>query len=665
MKFRLLIISFYIISGLFYSEVTAQSFTEQTDSILRDLSGITNDSLRIVRLSDVAYSFENNEPDVSIMLYDEAIRLSRKMGFPFLEGLNARYKGLVFKNQARYDSALQWMHLAVDLITEEISITEKAKAYFSLATIYQLKGDFERATTHYISSMKLFEKTGNEVGISKASSNLGAMYFEMNQTDKALYYDSIAVDNARWLNDSTGLASALVNLGTARNKSGDHETALGHFLEAMAIARAISDEFILSYIYSNLADYYGNLDQYNEALQFSGLAYELARKNNNPAEMSAFLHYKGFYQVKTGAGTEGILNMKEALRLNRKYGLKEERIGLLNHLAEAYELVDNTRDALIFVRAAHDLKDSIYTEEMMENIHELRLNYETEKKEKQIAELQYQQELNQKNRIFLIWSSAGLGLLLILSVILLIFYRQKLKINLLLAKQNEEISRRKIQALEQEKTIHSMDAMIRGQEEERKRIANDLHDGLGSLLSTIQIHFNKIQEELEHLQKLKTHLRAFEMLDDACAEVRKISHDMMPGSLEKLGLQAALKDLVSRIETSANLKVVFQEFGDKKHLDKTNETMLFRIVQEMLNNVVKHAEAKEVILQLTWHEHSLNVIVEDDGKGFDANLVDAGIGLQSIRQRVDYLGGELGIDTQKGRGSTFTIDIPLNKNPKE
>ena len=274
--------------------------------------------------------------------------------------------------------------------------------------------------------------------------------------------------------------------------------------------------------------------------------------------------------------------------------------------------------------------------------------------------LEFNQQLQERRNRNLVYFLAGLGLLLILLGFLVVFYRQKLRISRLLAKQNEEINQRKIQALEQEKTIHSMDAMIRGQEEERARIANDLHDGLGSLLSTIQMHFNKIQEELNSLQKLNAHLKAFEMLDDACVEVRKISHDMMPGALEKLGLMPALNDLVNNLKSTGKMNVVMQEFGDKQKLDKTQEMMLYRIVQELMNNVSKHAQANELIVQFTWHENMLNLIVEDDGKGFDQDKIEAGLGLESIQRRVDYLRGKLYVESAVGKGSTFTMDIPIN-----
>ncbi|HPE56150.1 MAG TPA: sensor histidine kinase [Bacteroidales bacterium] len=651
---------FIFLFGLLNSFANGQTGSQRIDSIMGQMAEIENDSIRIRNLSDVAYSFESTEPNIAMKLYDIAIDQSQKKQFGLLEGLNYRYKGLVYKDQSNYDSALLYFKLADEKMDHGPIINEKAKLYFDIATVYQLKGDFESAASYYIQSIRLFEETAGRLGISRASSNLGALYLEMGLVTNAIYYDSTAVAMAKQIQDSSGLASSLVNLGIAKGAAGQNTQVLPQFMEAMTIAESLNDQFILSYVYSNLADYYGKQKNFSKALDFSSLALEIARTQNNLAEMSTFRHFKGYYQMKTGDIYEGIGNMEAALKSNRELGLEEERIDLLIHLAEAYEAVGNIKKALDLTRSAHFLNDSIYNHKMQQTVNELRLKYETENKERRIMRLEFNQQLQERRNRNLVYFLAGLGLLLILLGFLVVFYRQKLRISRLLAKQNEEINQRKIQALEQEKTIHSMDAMIRGQEEERARIANDLHDGLGSLLSTIQMHFNKIQEELNSLQKLNAHLKAFEMLDDACVEVRKISHDMMPGALEKLGLMPALNDLVNNLKSTGKMNVVMQEFGDKQKLDKTQEMMLYRIVQELMNNVSKHAQANELIVQFTWHENMLNLIVEDDGKGFDQDKIEAGLGLESIQRRVDYLRGKLYVESAVGKGSTFTMDIPIN-----
>ncbi len=268
-------------------------------------------------------------------------------------------------------------------------------------------------------------------------------------------------------------------------------------------------------------------------------------------------------------------------------------------------------------------------------------------------------EKEQRTRWFLT-VSAVLLVLMIFSLVL--YYRQKMKNRELTMQRDAEINRRKLEELKKNQKLYALDAMITGQEVERRRIAQDLHDGLGVLLSSVQMQFSAVQEEIDKLQRLDVYRRANEMLDEACSEVRKIAHNMMPGTLLKLGLIPALKDMCERIETSSTTQVEFHAFGLEKRLTEVMEITVYRLVQEALNNIVKHAAATEVLIQLSKNEEHLTVTIEDNGKGFD--VVEAkkkeGMGLKNMESRVKYLNGELTIESQPGNGTTINIDIPVH-----
>ena len=155
--------------------------------------------------------------------------------------------------------------------------------------------------------------------------------------------------------------------------------------------------------------------------------------------------------------------------------------------------------------------------------------------------------------------------------------------------------------------------------------------------------------------------KASEMIDEACTEVRKIAHEMMPQALEKLGLKKALQDLVQKTEASHDFEIQLQIYGQEQILEDGINVMLYRIVQELLNNIIKYAEAKEVLVQITYSEDWLNLTVEDDGKGFDPNNVaeDKGMGLKSIAFRTQYIGGEYEIDSRPEMGTLVSINVPL------
>ena len=207
--------------------------------------------------------------------------------------------------------------------------------------------------------------------------------------------------------------------------------------------------------------------------------------------------------------------------------------------------------------------------------------------------------------------------------------------------------------------------MLKGQEMERKRIAQDLHDRLGSMLSMVKIHFNSVEENISAIQEQNNiqYEKAHSLLDEACEEVRKIAHDMVSGVLHKFGLLPALHSLQTSINETGQLKLSVLDFGfHQDRLEYEIEINVYRIIQELLGNVLKHAQASEMTIQLIKKENNLHVQVEDDGIGFNAENISSfgGMGLKNIGARVNSLNGELNIDSGKGSGTIVIIDIPLN-----
>ena len=202
-----------------------------------------------------------------------------------------------------------------------------------------------------------------------------------------------------------------------------------------------------------------------------------------------------------------------------------------------------------------------------------------------------------------------------------------------------------------------------GQEKERRRIAQELHDRLGSMLSMVKIHFKSVEDQIVNLKESnkKQYEKANQLLDGACEEVRKISHDLISSVLYKFGLPVAIENLVDSIQESGQLEIEFIKSGleDERYKYET-EINIYRILQELISNVLKHSKASEMIVQLIQRNNNLRIQVEDNGVGFDpSNTVSDGIGLQGIRARVDQLEAEMNIDSNPGSGTLINIDIPL------
>jgi two-component system, NarL family, sensor kinase len=214
---------------------------------------------------------------------------------------------------------------------------------------------------------------------------------------------------------------------------------------------------------------------------------------------------------------------------------------------------------------------------------------------------------------------------------------------------------------EKEKQLVALTSIMQGQEAERARIAKDLHDGLGGMLSGIKLNVSAMKGNIiipgqgaDFFNKLIT------QLDSAIAEMRRVAHNMMPEALLKFGLNEAIKDYCDGINESKAVKIKFTQLGLTQPLEKSVEVILYRIIQELTNNVIKHADAKNIFIQLSENENMLNLTVEDDGKGFDASqlAIIKGTGLQNVQSRVDYLKGSLNIESEIGKGTSVIIEIP-------
>nr|WP_321411287.1 sensor histidine kinase [uncultured Allomuricauda sp.] len=228
----------------------------------------------------------------------------------------------------------------------------------------------------------------------------------------------------------------------------------------------------------------------------------------------------------------------------------------------------------------------------------------------------------------------------------------------LLAEQEAQLKQQRVENLLKEQELVSIDAMIEGQEKERQKVAGELHDDLGSLMATIKLHFdnakvNKKDPSLQNAQKL---------LEEAYQKIRSIAHNKNSGVMSHQGLLPAINKMAQIISETNALDVTVEDFGLGDRLENSLELSIFRMIQELVANAIKHADATKVSIQITQHEDNLNIIIEDNGKGFDRSKLkkeQSGMGLTNIEKRVEHLEGNFTVDSVLGKGTSILIDIPV------
>lgn len=334
------------------------------------------------------------------------------------------------------------------------------------------------------------------------------------------------------------------------------------------------------------------------------------------------------------------------------------------YLAQYYRALNQMDKAFVYLHKYSRLNDSLLNERRQAIIHDLLIRHRLHEQEAKISELKKNASIaeyhSRAQKILTYALLLGSIIILVSAYLTIRNYQHRLNTKQIIHKQREEINQSRITELENNLKIETMQSMILGQEAERERIAKDLHDSLGGLLSTVKLHFDAIQSQSPELKEMSEYQKAYTLLDEACKEVRNISNNMQPGALLRMGVIPAINDLINRLQSDETPQIDFQHYGTNGQLDQTVVLNIYRIVQELLNNSLKHARADQILIQLIEKEDEIMVIVEDDGVGYDHEAVKQGMGTENIASRVNFLKGDLSIHSVTGEGTSTMINIPLS-----
>lgn len=402
---------------------------------------------------------------------------------------------------------------------------------------------------------------------------------------------------------------------------------------------------------------------YAQAILYFSKNLEDAGRLENKVERVAALYNLGWASLsnKDLSAARDWLQQSYDLALAASFRNQAYKAALL--LSETLEQLNQLPGSIAFAKKAIQLQDSIYQQETVSQLQFLEARYQNEKRARQIATLERdnetQEEAIQARNRTLILVVLGAA---VLSVILWLMYRNSRQ-KQLLAEQDRRLKAEQILFLERQQQVVSLQSMVNGQESERTRVARDLHDGLGGLFSTIKMYFSALQHEETQLKNSPLFQKSLEMVNSASEEVRRIAHNMMPEVLIKMGLVQATAELANSISAGKLMQVSLQTYGMEKRLNSSTEIMLYRILQELLNNIIRHARADQAIIQFNREGSRLSITVEDNGRGFSTREADekTHAGLRSVESRVAYLNGELSIDSQQEVGTTVLMNFLIDE----
>ncbi len=602
----------------------------------------------ITTFYEKAQKAEKENPDSAIFYYTYIVNSSSaKKQQPEFIGKSYRRLALI-TSQTDIDKAMVYCKNAIAVFQQLNNIKEQGITYNSIANIYQRKGYFDLSIQHYLTSAALFEKINFYKGLTICYSNIASIYNNTEQYQKNLVYNKLAYQTSLKEKDSFSIGMIAHDLSVAfvSNKMPDSAKILA--TEALSIGRAINDDFVQAYAHKAFTEYYLSDNKLIEAQQ-SAAAY-LSHILKTGAEYDICLAY--IKNASIDLKLRRLSDANAAIERGMGYAQKSNSFQLYKNLyslkKEYYAQTGDYKNAYQAAQLFQQYNDSVFSEKRNNALNELETKYQTAKKETQIAQ---QQVKIKQAKTRLIVSIILLVVLLAGAVMVYFFFRQR-----------QVLLQNKIVTIEQQKKLELTQAIMDGEEQERMRLAKELHDGIGGLMSMIKLQFTNFKKSRTEIQNDHEYNAALDLLNTASQDIRKISHALMPSALERLGLVEALEQFCGQAEKSGNLQIDFQHYGLEERLPAKMELLAYRIVQELLNNVLKYASAKEVLVQVSKHEQQLSLVVEDDGKGFDVETIKnrEGIGLHSMQKRIELMGGKMDIDSAVGKGTSINIELSVS-----
>ena len=590
----------------------------QIDSLKALIAQTENDSLKMEYYNELRKRTVRTDISEAMTYNDQYLQLAKELELKFKEALGHAYKGNLHVRLAEYPEAIEELIFAI----------------------------------------KYFEATNDSIRMASTYNSIGAAYEHMGNDSLTLIFFQKTFDIASALNDSRRMVLSLNNMSNVAVRAENFEKSEGLLAEAIRLSEGQAD----------LKDYYviSLLNSANTKLELGKFAegdemYQQLLKHPNAQSnylRSLSLKGAGNAKLRQKAYTIALSYLSEAYEMVNTFNFISLKADVLENLSEAYEGVGNTKLALAHFKSFYAFQDSVLTKERREELNDAIQRFEAEKKDKEIQAKQVEiktQEVKLRNMGLLLLAAAA-----VLAIGLLLFYirNRDHAHESMLFMEKSKLQELEIEALHKEKQLISMQSILAGQEEERHRIARDLHDNIGSMMAAIKVKVMTIQDNIKALENMKIGEQLDDMVGQVSEEVRRISHNMTPLSFGLSGLSGALEDLAQQLKREHI--VVDLSLSEIDELEnKEQAIMVYRICQELVNNIIKHSEATWVGFAAKLADGVLSIKMEDNGVGLTNEAWKEGknLGLRSIRSRVDYLGGDLELNNTKG--TRFLISIPL------
>lgn len=553
---------------------------------------------------------KRNLLDTAEELFQKAEKIAYLLGKTELTLRVDNNVGLLYRDRGEYKRALEKWQLALDGYREIKDIPMESYVLMNIGGTYYIMENWTLGNQYHRQALRINKELQDTLRIGKSYSALSYSFSRQGNLDSARFFNEKAISFLERANDLFALANAKRARCSDLGLLEKYQESCDCFLEVIELDKKMGNLKGIMIDHKDLGSSYSNLNR-----------YKLAESH-----------------------------LKEALKLSHRIGEKRIRQAIHYSLSVCYYNLGQYKKAFLHSDTSGVMQDSLRGSEIQEQLSELNVKYETSQKERALAE----QDLEIQTKNATIAQQRNQNILLIASIVIVIL------IVIIAYVRNKAIQNQKIQVAILAEKERGFESVLHATEEERKRISKDLHDGIGQQLSALKMALNNITGKISdenHREDLELITEQFSKSAD---EVRQISHQMMPRALMEKGLIEAVDDLLQSSFQFSDIKYQFEHHNVDQRFDERIEISLYRIVQELVNNVIKHSEASEVSVQLVKTKDKLVLFLEDNGKGM-SDSANQGHGLINIRSRLDLVHGTVNYEPSPASGTSATVTIPINE----
>jgi signal transduction histidine kinase len=644
--------------GRKYVNVNLDSATSILSSTIREAKQFNNDSLILKSQLGMALALSRkSQYDSAHYYYNESEKILKNFQHSELEKTLYINKGILFFYQRQYNKASDEFQRALDVALEENHYEDMGRCYNNIALCKAYAGEYEEALKMHIKSAELAEKLGNQLGIAQSYNNIGLVYSNLENYAKAEEYLLKSLDIKKEVGSNVDIIGSYINLGNTTRKIGVEsknsqtlKRAREYYTKGLELSTKINYVRGRNNIYVSLAVIETTLENYDKGIELGkkAVAYSLENKDSH-SEMTARINLGDAFRFKKqyAKAEKELLKALEMTRESKNLNHEKETALVINKL---YEGKGNYRKAHYFHKLYSQLNDSIASSDVQNKVNELEAKYQTTKKEKEIAVqkqaiLDQELQLQNRNLYILLISST----LLILVVVSISFYKR------------QQFKRQQLQ-----KELDLKDALSRIKtqnklQEQRLEISRDLHDNIGSqltfIISSID-NLNYVSKDLnEKLKEKLTNISSFTF--DTIHQLRDTIWAMNKNEITFLELYSRLLSYIDKVkEIDANSHIeISQDLKNAPQFSSVTGMNLFRVIQESINNAIKHANANRVEIHFSDIDDQLQISIKDDGKGFDKHNFTPGNGISNMESRIAAIDGEVTINSELGKGTEINIHL--------